>query len=195
MKHLRLFCLLLTVFSFTQNVHAQLIEETPEDPPQARSSSADPSIELERMDAYFSLFYTGEDFSDVKTSGNYGFGYMLIPWHIKDGLYAGIHYSLAYNFGLVDKDFTFAEIRLGPVLAYYFTPTIFTTMPIDLLLQRRSGGKFFSSEYTKWGISITPSINLGSHKIGVVAGPSFTTSFSKGSKVLAGFRAGIYFSF
>lgn len=146
-------------------------------------------FESERKSNVWEISYSASTFEDVKLSGSYGFSWKIFPWEIAPKFYAGIHFSpLNLNYGL--NDFNYDEIRLGPAIAYYFTPKIFLSVPLDLICD-----VYFDSEdntKTAWGMALTPSIYIGS-KAGVFIGPQFSVGFSDGSKVTCGFRAGIYF--
>lgn len=135
--------------------------------------------------------YAASTFDDVKVSGSYGYSVTFLPWEITENLYMGVHISPFYlNFGLVDKDLISDVIKLGPALGYYFTPTIFVTLPVTAVC-----AVYFKNSDTKssWGMSWAPSLYVGNKKFGLFAGPMFTLPFEGESKVSTGFRAGIYF--
>lgn len=143
-----------------------------------------------RKSVVFEIGYNAVTFDDVKTSGSYGFSVTVLPFNLVDELYAGLHFSpFNFNFGLVDSDFTSDIIKLGPAIGYYLTPTIFATLHIEALCEIYFKG---TETKTNWGLSWAPSFYIGK-KVGLYAGPQFTTYFKGDSKIYCGFRAGIYF--
>ena len=147
----------------------------------------------ERTDYVLEAGYAASTFDDIKLSGSYGLSMTVLPWEIADNLYAGFHLSpFHFNFGLVDKDFTSDVIKAGPMLGYYFTPTIFVTLPILAVCDVYFEG---TDTKTAWGMACTPSLYVGNNKFGVFAGPMFSMGFEGASKVNTGFRAGIYYNY
>lgn len=145
----------------------------------------------DRKESTYEIGYAASDFDDVKLSGSYGLSMTMLPWEITDNLYVGFHFSPFYfNFGLVDKNSTSDVIKLGPALGYYFTPTVFVTLPVVAVCDVYFEG---SDTKTSWGMSWAPSLYVGNNKFGVFAGPMFSLPFKGESKVSTGFRAGIYF--
>lgn len=145
----------------------------------------------DRKESTYEVGYTASTFDDVKLSGSYGLSMTMLPWEITDNLYVGFHFSpFHFNFGLVDKDFTSDVIKLGPALGYYFTPTIFVSLPVMAVCDVYFQG---SDTKTSWGMACAPSLYVGNNKFGVFAGPMFSLPFEGESKVNTGFRAGIYF--
>ena len=147
----------------------------------------------ERTDYVIEAGYAATTFDDVKLSGSYGLSMTALPWEIAGNLYAGLHFSpFHFNFGLVDKDFTSDVIKLGPTLGYYFTPTIFITLPVVAVCDVYFEG---SDTKTSWGMACIPNLYIGNNKLGVFAGPMFSMGFKGESKVNTGFRAGVYFNY
>lgn len=145
-----------------------------------------------RRKAYtFEVGYSAGNFEYVKESGSYGFGFTALPWKIGNRFYGGLHCSpVNFNFGLVPSDYTSSLIMLGPALGYYFSPTTFVMLPIDVLCNVYSD----EDDHTKcsWGMSFSPSLYVG-EKVGLYVGPMINFSFEGDSKAHCGFRAGIYF--
>ncbi|HIR72131.1 MAG TPA: LysM peptidoglycan-binding domain-containing protein [Candidatus Coprenecus pullicola] len=151
------------------------------------------SREDERKSAIFEVMYTAGSFEDVKFSGMYGFGFTMHPWEIAPDLYAGFHFSpLNFNFGLVPEGYESDVVMLGPAIGYYFTPAIFISAPLDVICNVSFGIGRDDKVYTKWGLSLSPSVYIG-RKFGVFLGPVFSISFVKNAEVVCGFRAGIFF--
>lgn len=147
-------------------------------------------FESERVEFVTDLSYAAGSFKEAKLSGTYGLSCTTLPWKIAPRLYAGIDFSpLNLNYGLNDY-FNYAEIRLGPVIAYYFTPKIFISIPLNVLCQVYIGDD--DKTKTGWGMGLVPAVYLG-RKVGIFFGPQFTIGFSGNSKVSCGFRTGIYF--
>ena len=145
----------------------------------------------DRKESVFEVGYAASTFDDVKLSGSYGLSMTMLPWEITDNLYVGFHISpFHFNWGLVDKDLTSDVIKAGPALGYYFTPTIFVTLPVMAVCDVYFQG---SDTKTSWGMACAPSLYVGNNKFGVFAGPMFSLPFEGESKVSTGFRAGIYF--
>lgn len=135
--------------------------------------------------------YNAVSFDDVKLTGSYGLSFTAFALEIVNDLYLGIHVSpFNFNWGLVDSDFASDAIKLGPALGYYFTPTIFVSLPVAVVCNLYFKG---TDTKTSWGMSWAPSLYVGSNKIGLFAGPMFSLGFEGDSKIQTGFRAGIYF--
>ena len=145
----------------------------------------------DRKERAFEVGYAASTFDDVKLSGSYGLSMTMLPWKITDNLYVGFHLSPFYfNFGLVDKNLTSDVIKLGPALGYYFTPTIFVTLPLMAVCDVYFQG---TDTKTSWAMACAPSLYVGNNKFGVFAGPMLTLPFEGESKLNTGFRAGFYF--
>ena len=147
-------------------------------------------FESERVALVGNLSYAAGSFKEAKLSGSYGLSLTVWPWKIAPRLYAGMHVSpFNFNYGLNDY-FNYDEVRFGPAVAYYFTPKIFISMPLNVLCQI-----YFEDDNktkTGWGMGLAPAVYLG-RKVGIFFGPQFTIGFSGNSKVSCGFRTGIYF--
>ena len=91
---------------------------------------------------------------------------------------------------MVDSDLASDLIKLGPALGYYFTPTIFVSLPVVAMCDIYFKGK---ETKTAWGMSWAPTLYVGNNKIGLFAGLMFSLPFQGESKINTGFRAGIYF--
>ena len=145
----------------------------------------------DRKEYVFEVGYAASTFDDVKLSGSYGLSMTTLPWEITNNLYVGLHFSpFHFNWGLVDKDLTSDVIKAGPALGYYFTPTIFVTLPVMAVCDVYTQG---IDTKTSWGMACAPSLYVGNNIFGVFAGPMFSLPFEGESKVSTGFRAGIYF--
>ena len=178
--------------SSTYNIYQQPAQQSTS-MSQMSNQSANKSNDMDdRKESTIEIDYAATTYDDIKLSGSYGFSMTMLPWKIVDDLYVGIHFTpFHFNFGLVDKELTSDLITLGPALGYYFTPTIFVTLPVELMCY-----VYFkdSSTKTSWGMACTPSIYLGTKKFGVFAGPMFSFPFVEGgTEISTGFRAGIYF--
>ena len=149
-------------------------------------------FESERRARVGEFSYDAGLFKEAKLSGSYGLSLTWLPRKIAPRLYAGIHFSpLNFNYGLNDV-FDYYAIRLGPAIAYYFTPKIFISMPLSISCQIHIKDGKDDKTTTGWGMKLAPAIYLG-NKAGVFFGPQFTFGFSGNSKVSCGFRTGIYF--
>ena len=146
-------------------------------------------FESERVALVGNLSYAAGSFKEAKLSGSYGLSLTVWPWKIAPRLYAGMHVSpFNLNYGLNDY-FNYDEVRFGPAVAYYFTPKIFISMPLNVLCQIYEDD---NKTKTGWGMGLAPAVYLG-RKVGIFFGPQFTIGFSGNSKVSCGFRTGIYF--
>lgn len=160
--------------------------------PYSNSTPNPSSISMpQRKKVTFELGYNASSFKDVKLSGSYGFSVTALPLEITDNLYFGVHFSpFNFNWGLVDSDLASDLIKLGPALGYYFTPTIFVSLPVVAMCDIYFKGK---ETKTAWGMSWAPTLYVGNNKIGLFAGLMFSLPFQGESKINTGFRAGIYF--
>lgn len=137
---------------------------------------------------FFDLGYAASSFKEPKYSGGYGYsGTHLFPMKKIPDFYYGVNFQNLYNFGLVDSDFTSADIRLGPVLGYNFSPYCVVALPVDVVCCVG----FDSDTHTSWGMAISPSCYFGK-KRGVYFGLQFLKGFKGGGKFTTGFRVGIY---
>lgn len=154
-------------------------DETTEKP----HAPADPWAE--RNNGTVEIFYDASSFEYAKLSGKYGVSGTILPWEMAKQTYFGIHFQgVAFNYGL--NDFHFDEIRLGPAFAYYFTPKVFVSVPVDVICSV----VFTDKPTTGWGMGITPSLYVGKDA-GIFFGPSLTWDFNGNANF--GFRVGFYY--
>ena len=152
------------------------------------SAQEEDSFESERQSNFIEFLYTATSFKDVKSSGSYGIGLIMLPWNITNKLYGGFYFSPAnLNFGLMPSDYAGDIIKLGPSIGYYITPKIAVILPVavDCYLWN-----FGDKVKTSWSMEISPSIYVGK-TAGVFIGPVLGIPF-QGGEASVGFRVGIY---
>ena len=153
--------------------------------------------EDERKWDFYEVQFMATSFKSVKASGMYGLGVIALPLEVAPDWVIGGHFSLLVNFGLASKGWESFVAMFGPVLGYYFTPSVFISAPLDVVCSSIVGSNAklleqIGAEDTSWGLSLSPSVYIG-RKFGVFLGPVFSISFVKNAEVVCGFRAGIFF--
>ena len=128
--------------------------------------------------------YSATSFDYAKASGCYGIGGTAL-WNLAGRLYLGFNYSINYNYGLVDFDYSTLLFKFGPALGFHFSEGFMVAVPADVICA-------VFGEETAWGMQIAPTLYLGK-TFGVYLGPQFSFAFAEGSTTSIGFRVGLFF--
>lgn len=143
------------------------------------------------MQTVWGFEYVASSFNDVKSSGHYG---MLLEFYDINGSGLGFGGLLfGFDYGLVDKEYTNCFMQIGPnysvSLGNSQNARLIVPVYVYCMAVFSDAYKQYTGKSSLWGWSINPKVQYGILQIGF----TITGGFQSGSKVSAGFSAGLVF--